>query len=99
MVEFRFEKDLPPVKLESQLSKSWPSGSGLKPQAGVGGREICTSLSIERLRRFAVLEIVRSISPRDFNVTCSSLILVRALAWARALPRFIDRFCSVLPRW
>jgi hypothetical protein len=57
-----------------------------------------TSLSIERLRRFAVLEIVRSISPRDLLVPCSRLILVRALAWARALPRFIDRFCSVLFR-
>ena len=59
---------------------------------------VFTSLSIERLRRFAVLEIVRSISPRDLLVPCSRLILVRALAWARALPRFIDRFCSVLPR-
>ena len=38
-----------------------------------------TSLSIERLRRFAVLEIVRSISPRDLLVrSCSRLILVRA---------------------
>ena len=37
-----------------------------------------TSLSIERLRRFAVLEIVRSISPRDLLVPCSRLILVRA---------------------
>ena len=31
-------------------------------------------------------------------VPCSRLILVRALAWARALLRFIDRLCSVLPR-
>ena len=59
--------------------------------------EFVPSLSIERLRRFAILEIVRSISPRDLLVPCSRLILVRAPAWARALPRFIDRFCSVLP--
>ena len=60
---------------------------------------VFTSLSIERLRRFAILEIVRSISPRDLHVPCSRLILVRALAWARALLRFIDRLCiSVLPR-
>ena len=60
---------------------------------------IFTSLSIERLRQFAVLEIVRSISPFDLLVPCCSRpILVRALAWARAPSRFIDSFCSVLPR-
>jgi hypothetical protein len=31
VVEFRSEKDLPPVKPESQLLKPWLSGSGLKP--------------------------------------------------------------------
>ena len=33
MVEFGSEKDLPPVKPESQLSKPWPSDSGLKPSS------------------------------------------------------------------
>ena len=41
-----------------------------------------TSLSIEKLRRFAVLEVVRSIAPLDLLLPCSRRILVRALAWA-----------------
>ena len=59
---------------------------------------IFTSLSIEKLLRFAVLEIVRSIAPLDLLVPCSRPIRMRVLAWARALPRFIDHLCSILPR-
>ena len=40
MVEFRSEKDLPPVKPESQLSKPWPSGSGLKPYSASRSQQL-----------------------------------------------------------